>query len=68
MGSPVHLAKTIINLAANAVEAMPSGGVFKIATTNQYLDMPIHGYDHVREGDYVVVTVSDTGEGIPERI
>jgi len=67
MGSPVHLAKTIINLASNAVEAMPNGGVLKIATTNQYLDMPIHGYDHVREGDYVVLTVSDTGEGIPER-
>ena len=67
MGSPVHLGKTIINLAANAVEAMPNGGVLKIATTNQYLDMPIHGYDNIREGDYVVLTISDTGEGILER-
>ncbi len=67
MGSPVHIAKTITNLAANAVEAMPNGGVLKIATTNQYLDMPIHGYDHVREGDYVVLTMADTGEGILER-
>jgi two-component system, cell cycle sensor histidine kinase and response regulator CckA len=67
MGSPVHIGKTIINLAANAVEAMPNGGVLKIATANQYLDVPIHGYDKIREGDYVVLTVSDTGEGIPER-
>jgi PAS domain S-box-containing protein len=67
MGSPVHIGKTIINLAANAVEAMPNGGVLKIATANQYLDVPIHGYDKIREGDYVILTVSDTGEGIPER-
>ena len=67
MGSPVHLSKTIINLTANAAEAMPEGGVLKILTANQYLDMPIHGYDNIREGDYVVLAVSDTGEGIPER-
>ncbi|MEI7639050.1 MAG: PAS domain S-box protein, partial [Syntrophus sp. (in: bacteria)] len=67
IGSPVHLAKSIINLAANAVEAMPNGGVLKIATANQYLDVPIQGYDKIREGDYVVLTVSDTGEGISER-
>jgi PAS domain S-box-containing protein len=67
MGSPVHLVKTIINLASNAVEAMPNGGIIKITTTNQYLDVPIQGYDNIREGDYVVLTVSDTGEGILER-
>jgi CheY-like chemotaxis protein len=67
MGSPVHLSKTIINLASNAVEAMPNGGILKITTTNQYLDIPIHGYDNIREGDYVVLTVSDTGEGILDK-
>ena len=36
-----------------------------IKTANQYLDKPIQGYDEVREGDYVVLSVSDTGEGIP---
>jgi CheY-like chemotaxis protein len=44
---------------------MPKGGVVTIKTVNQYLDKPIHGYDKVREGDYVVLSVSDTGEGIP---
>jgi CheY-like chemotaxis protein len=43
---------------------MPGGGVLKITTTNQYLDRPIQGYDNVREGDYVVLSVSDSGEGI----
>ena len=44
---------------------MPKGGIVTIKTTNQYLDKPIQGYDEVREGDYVVLSVSDTGEGIP---
>jgi CheY-like chemotaxis protein len=43
---------------------MPKGGMLTITTSNQYLDKPIHGYDEVREGDYVVLSVSDTGEGI----
>jgi len=64
MGSPVHLAKTIINLIANAVEAMPDGGMLTIATNNQNLDKPVHNYDDVNAGDYVVLSVTDTGEGI----
>jgi len=35
-----------------------------IKTDNRYLDKPIHGYEDIREGDYVVLSVSDTGEGI----
>jgi PAS domain S-box-containing protein len=64
-GSPVHLSKTLINLVSNGCEAMPNGGVLTIRTANQYIDKPIQGYDEVREGDYVVLSVSDTGEGIP---
>jgi CheY-like chemotaxis protein len=64
-GSPVHLTKTFFNLVSNAAEAMPNGGILTIASSNQYLDRPIQGYDDVREGDYVVLSVSDTGEGIP---
>ena len=44
---------------------MKKGGIVTIKTTNQYLDKPIQGYDQVRTGDYIVLTVSDTGEGIP---
>lgn len=65
-GSSVHLGKTFYNLISNASEAMPKGGIVTIKTTNQYLDKPIQGYDQIREGDYVVLAVSDTGEGIPE--
>lgn len=64
-GSSVHLGKALFNLVSNASEAMPKGGTLTIKTFNQYLDRPIQGYDEVREGDYVVLSVSDTGEGIP---
>ena len=65
-GSSVHLGKSLYNLVSNATEAMAKGGVVTIKTASHYLDKPIQGYDQVREGDYVVLTVSDTGEGISE--
>jgi PAS domain S-box-containing protein len=63
-GSPVHLSKTIMNLVSNAAEAISGEGVVSIQTRNCYLDMPIRSYDEIQEGDYVVLTVSDTGGGI----
>jgi len=64
MGSPVHLSKTIMNLVSNATEAMPDGGTVYISTENRYIDKPIQSYDDVKEGDYVILSVSDTGIGI----
>jgi len=66
-GSPVHLHKTVMNLVANAAEAMPAGGKVTIATSNRHLDRPVPGHDDIQEGDYVVLSVTDTGEGISER-
>jgi PAS domain S-box-containing protein len=63
-GSPVHLGKTIMNLMSNAAEAISGRGEVTVRTENRYLDQPIHGYDEMKEGDYVVLTVSDTGSGI----
>ena len=63
-GSLVHLSKTVMNLISNAAEAIPERGVVTISTRNQYLDRSIKGYDYVKEGDYVVLEVSDTGRGI----
>lgn len=64
MGSPVHLSKTFMNLLSNAAEAMPDGGKIQISTQNRYMDTPITGYDHVIEGDYVILSVTDTGVGL----
>jgi len=64
MGSPIHLSKTVMNLVSNAAEAMPEGGSIKIKTINKYIDFPINGNVDVEEGDYIVLTVSDSGIGI----
>jgi len=55
-----------MNIVSNAAEAMPRGGEITIRTHNTKLDRPISGYDEVRQGDYAVLTVSDTGIGIAE--
>jgi len=69
MGSPVHLSKTVMNLVSNACEAMPEGGQILIETQNRYFDVPPDGHENFREGDYVVLSVSDTGIGIaPDEI
>ena len=63
-GSPTHIKKILMNLAANASEAIEGSGTVTISTLNQYLDMPLKGYEDVRTGEYAVVTVSDDGSGI----
>jgi PAS domain S-box-containing protein len=63
-GSPLHLSKTVMNLVSNAAEAMPDGGKIFISTENRYIDRPISGYAGMEKGDYVILTVTDTGTGI----
>ena len=64
IGSPFHLSKTIMNLVANAAEAMPGGGNIIVTTGNQYVDQSKKVFDTIDEGDYVTLTVADTGVGI----
>ena len=66
LGSPIHLSKAIMNLVSNAAESMNDGGDILISTQNRYLDRLISGYENVDEGEYVTLTVTDTGEGISE--
>jgi len=63
-GSFHHISKCVMNLVANAAEAMPKGGNIFISTANRYIDRPVSGYESVDEGDYVILTISDTGTGI----
>ncbi|MEM7366316.1 MAG: ATP-binding protein, partial [Pseudomonadota bacterium] len=65
-GSPVHLSKTIMNLIGNAAEAMPDGGLITVSTMTTYVQRTITSYEPIAEGDYVVVTISDSGVGISE--
>jgi len=64
-GSPVHLEKSLMNLLLNAAEAIAEAGEVVIRTENRYVDRILIGHEEVREGDYALLTVSDTGAGIP---
>ncbi|MCG6533938.1 MAG: ATP-binding protein, partial [Syntrophales bacterium LBB04] len=62
-----QIEQVMMNLAANARDAMPSGGHLTIETDIITLDdlfIRLHGYG--APGSYAVVTVSDTGTGIDE--
>jgi signal transduction histidine kinase len=56
--------RALANLAINARDAMPDGGVLTIATRNQHLEGSGVGADAVVPGDYVALSVTDTGVGI----
>ena len=63
-GSPTHIKKVLMNLVTNASEAIEGSGTVTISTENRYLDEPLKGYEDVRTGEYVMLTVSDNGSGI----
>lgn len=66
-GSPIHLSKVIMNLVLNAAEAMPNGGTITILTKNEYIDRLLKGYETINENHYVVLSITDTGKGIPTK-
>lgn len=66
-GSAVHLAKILANMAWYGASAMPDGGMLSIRTENRCLDRTFRGYEDIGEGEYVVLTVADTGRIIPPR-
>jgi two-component system, cell cycle sensor histidine kinase and response regulator CckA len=64
MGLAFNLSKVLMNLVSNAAESMVDGGRIIISTHNHYLDQPVSGYENIDAGEYVTLTVSDTGAGI----
>ncbi|MBF0506565.1 MAG: PAS domain S-box protein, partial [Nitrospirae bacterium] len=63
-----QIEQVLMNLATNARDAMPNGGKLMIKTESVVMDdkfMMTCGCG--KEGQYVVVTVSDTGEGMDEK-
>ena len=63
---PSQLSTAILNLALNARDAMPNGGKLTLETKNVVLDENYASMNsEVQPGNYVIIAVSDTGEGIP---
>lgn len=62
---PTQMEQLLMNLALNARDAMPEGGRLRMVTRNVTLDKDFcASYVGVKPGDYVALTVSDTGHGM----
>ncbi|MCI0721285.1 MAG: PAS domain S-box protein, partial [Acidobacteria bacterium] len=68
-GDPTQLHQVLMNLCVNARDAMPQGGVLTIAAENVDLDEHYTRMNpEAKPGPYVLITVTDTGIGIPHKI
>lgn len=63
-GSPVHMSKTVMNLVSNAMEAIQGKGEVNVNLTVTSLSSQPANFPNWRAGDYIKMTVTDTGVGI----
>jgi PAS domain S-box-containing protein len=64
MADPTQLEVAVLNLAINARDAMPDGGVLTFTTR----PARIRGNAEIEDGDYIELTISDTGVGMPAEV
>jgi len=68
-GDSSHLHQLLLNLCVNSRDAMAEGGDLLLAAENVILDETYSAMNiDARAGDYVLITISDTGHGISEEI
>ena len=68
MVDPSQFENALLNLCINARDAMPGGGHLMIGTNNHQFDTADAATRELAPGDYVVLTVSDTGTGMPPEV
>src|SRR5262249_20572322 len=68
-GNPTQLCQLLLNLGLNARDAMPGGGTLMIEAGNAVLDkIAAYSSPEAVPGEYVLLSVADTGAGIPAGI
>ncbi len=69
LADPTQIHQVLLNVCVNARDAMPKGGVLSVSAENFHVDEHYAGMNiEAKEGRYVVLTVADTGTGIPGAI
>ncbi|HVO39003.1 MAG TPA: ATP-binding protein, partial [Spirochaetia bacterium] len=69
LADPGRIEQVVMNLAVNARDAMPLGGVLTIETSNVVLDKAYcHLHPEIHEGEYVLLAMSDNGHGMDQSI
>ena len=69
MADPGQIEQVLVNLAVNARDAMPNGGILRIATSGVEIDESQPGpHGDLPGGRYAQLQVSDTGTGIPQHL
>ncbi|MCB2188791.1 MAG: PAS domain S-box protein [Deltaproteobacteria bacterium] len=67
LGDPTQLEQVLLNLASNAADAMPEGGRLRLATRLLRRDQEMgRRHPEARQGEYALLTVSDTGQGMDQ--
>ncbi|MDZ7970098.1 MAG: response regulator [Nostoc sp. DedSLP03] len=68
-GDSTQLHQVLMNLCVNARDAMSNGGTLSISAENMLIDTNYARMNlEAKEGPYIVITVSDTGVGIPKQM
>jgi PAS domain S-box-containing protein len=69
IGDATHLHQVLMNLTVNARDAMPNGGTLTISAKNLFIDEQYARMNlEANLGPYIVITVADTGMGMPPEI
>jgi two-component system, cell cycle sensor histidine kinase and response regulator CckA len=64
MADPGQIEQVVMNLMLNARDAMPKGGTIRVETAEREMDVETALAHSIPPGQYVAVSISDTGHGI----
>lgn len=68
-GNHTELQQCLLNLSLNAIQAMPNGGVLRVTTRKVKLEQSFFlEHEDAQPGDFVCLTVTDTGSGMTEEV